>query len=312
MTLSGSNSRNVQDALGGLDGGAGEQLLAKRLILDAPGDLELSSAQEMAMLADIHDFGQILDSSPEQEELMLPTFAAAILRLLQSSRDQLDACLGNYRIIDVSMYLDGFTFADDQGVEVTGPFNRVPGETPEFVYDIKLCSQSATHMQGPHYFLEDGKPIDAFPIERFESKALVIDMPKRGEDMSRAELEELVGDADLESKAIIFRSGHMQELIDGKPLEAHTRPGLSMEGAKYLVEEKGVKMVAIDSVGVESRVSPNYEVNVYLCQNEIMILEGLVNLEEIKRDWVFIEAFPIKLAKVEGTPCRAIVKEPVE
>ncbi|MBL4694408.1 cyclase family protein [Candidatus Gracilibacteria bacterium] len=309
MTL--SNSRNIQDALGGLEGGAGEQLLAQKLIADAPGDLELTTAQEMAMLADVYNFGQILDSSPGQEALILPIFAVTILRLLRNSREQLEACLGNYKIIDVSMYLDGFTFADDQGVEVTGPFNRVPGETPEFVYDINLCSQSATHIQGPHYFLKDGRAIDTFPIERFESKALVVDMPKRGEDMTRAELEELVGDADLEGKAVIFRSGHMQELIDGMPLESNTRPGLSMEGAKYLVEEKGVKMVAIDSVGVESRVSPNYEVNVYLCENEIMILEGLVNLEEIKKDWVLIEAFPLKLAKVEGTPCRAIVKEAV-
>jgi arylformamidase len=215
----------------------------------------------------------------------------------------------NYRIIDLSMYLDGFTFADDQGVEVEGPFNRVPGNNPEFVYDLKICSQSATHIQGPHYFLEAGRPIDEFPLERFESDAFVVDMPKRGEDTTRSELSALVGELDLKGKAVLFRTGHMQQLIEGSPLEAHTRPGLSLEAAQYLVEEKGVSMVGIDSVGLESRQTQNYEVNVYLCENEIMILEGLVNLEQIKKDWVFVEAFPLKLEKVEGTPCRAIAKE---
>jgi len=207
------------------------------------------------------------------------------------------------------MYLDGFTFDEDQGVEVTGPFNRVPGTNPEFVYDLKLCTQSATHIQGPHYFLKEGRPIDEFSLDYFEADAFLVDMPKRGEDMSKEELEILLADVDLKDKAVLFRTGHMQELVDGLKLEPHTRPGLSLEAAQYLVEEKEIKMVGIDSVGVESRKTENYEVNVYLCHNEIMILEGLVNLEAIKKDWVFLEAFPIKLAKVEGTPCRAIVKE---
>ncbi len=215
----------------------------------------------------------------------------------------------NYRIIDISMYLDGFVFDEDQCIELEGPFNRVPGSNPEFVYDIKLCTQSGTHIQGPHYFLEDGQAIDEFSLDCFESDAFVVDMPKRGEDMSLEELKLAVGGIDLRGKAVLFRTGHMEELVNGKALESHSRPGLSLAAAKYLVEEKGVKMLGIDSVGFESRVTKNYEVNVYLCQNKILLLEGLVNLHSLKKDWVFVEAFPLKLAKVEGTPCRAIAKE---
>ena len=68
-------------------------------------------------------------------------------------------------------------------------------------------------------------------------------------------------------------------------------------------------MIGIDSVGLESRVSENYDVNVYLCSQGIIILECLVNLHSIKKHEVFLEAYPLKIKGVEGTPCRAIVKE---
>ena len=45
---------------------------------------------------------------------------------------------------------------------------------------MKLCTQSGTHIQGPHYFLKDEKKINKFPISSFEGKAIVIDIEKRG------------------------------------------------------------------------------------------------------------------------------------
>ena len=48
----------------------------------------------------------------------------------------------NYQIIDVSQWMHDFCFEGDQEFVVKGPFNRVPGKNPEFVYDFELCSQS--------------------------------------------------------------------------------------------------------------------------------------------------------------------------
>jgi kynurenine formamidase len=41
------------------------------------------------------------------------------------------------------------------------------------------------------------------------------------------------------------------------------------------------------------------------------LLEGLINLKEVKSRRFFLEAFPLKIRGVEGTPCRAIIKEPL-
>ena len=102
---------------------------------------------------------------------------------------------------------------------------------------------------------------------------------------------------------------NMDGIIKTGKVDNQQRPGLSVDAARYLVLEKQVKMIAIDSLGIESRSSKNYEVNTWLCKHQILILEGLVNLQSITRQQVFLEAFPLKIKDVEGTPCRAIIKE---
>lgn len=214
-----------------------------------------------------------------------------------------------YRIIDISILMDSFTFPSNPRLELQGPFNRVTGENREYVYDFTLCTQSGTHIQGSHYFLEDGKRISDYSLELFEGEALILDCVRRGEDMTREDFNSSLKNLDLNGKILILRTGHMEEIIESGVLERKQRPGISLEAARYLCEEKGIRMIAIDSVGVESHDSKNYEVNTYLCRRGVLILECLANLAEIRSNKVWLEAFPLKIAGVEGTPCRAIAKE---
>ena len=207
------------------------------------------------------------------------------------------------------MSMEDFLFPGDQPLTLDGPHNFLSGSNPEYIYTITMESQSGTHIQGPHYFLADGARIDSYPISRFEGPAHVIDLIKRGADTTADELRRLLGDLDLAGGILVLRTGHMAELIGGAVLESSTRPGLSLDAARYLVEDKGIAMIAIDSVGVESRETSNYEVNVYLCEHGVLILECLVNLESITGDELWLEAFPLKIRGVEGTPCRAIVRQ---
>ena len=219
--------------------------------------------------------------------------------------------MNNYRIIDVSQWMDDFLFCGDQEFIVSGPFNRVSGNNPEFVYDFKMCSQSGTHIQGPHYFLEFGNQIADFPLSSFEGVALLIDIEKRGVDTNRDDLATKLGTDSVSNEILVLRTGHMEEIIASGSNDPMKRPGLSLDAAAYLAEDCGVKMIAIDSIGVESRATENYEVNRFLCEKKVLLLEGLINLKEVKSRRFFLEAFPLKIRGVEGTPCRAIIKEPI-
>lgn len=219
--------------------------------------------------------------------------------------------MNEYRLVDVSMWMDDFDFTDDQTVEISGPVNRVSGANPEYVYDLSISSQSGTHVQGSHYFDKNGQSIEEYPLERFEGQAVCIDVEKRGVDTTVTDLKRKLNSVDLPDGILILRTGHMEEVITTGVLDPTSRPGLSLDAATWLVEEKGVELVAIDSVGIESRETQDYEVNVYFGQQDVLILEGLVNLHSISNTNVWLEAFPLKISGVEGTPCRAVVKEPL-
>ena len=216
-----------------------------------------------------------------------------------------------YRLVDVSCWMDDFRFPGDEPVTVTGPFNVVTGTNPEYVYHLSTPTQAGTHVQGPRYFVADGATIDEFPLDRFEGEAVLVDMPARGVDTQLTDLLDALDGRSLRDRILLLRSGHMDEVIrtGATDLDPARRPGVSLGAAAWLAHESGVRMIAIDSVGLESRTTSNYEVNVLLCRAGVLILEGLVNLGGVGDGRLWLEAFPLKVRGVEGTPCRAVVKE---
>lgn len=216
---------------------------------------------------------------------------------------------GEPRIIDVSQGLGAFAFPGNPGCIPEGPFNRVDGTNREYVYDLKICTQSGTHVQGPHYFLADGKRIENFPLEQFQGTACLLDVRSDGVDTTRADLELALAEFEELPEIVVFRSGNMERIIEAQEIVPEERPGLSLDAAQYLVQETPFKMLAIDSIGFESRETSNYEVNKLLCEHGILLLEGLVNLYSINTKYFYLQAFPLRIEGVEGSPCRAVVWE---
>ena len=213
----------------------------------------------------------------------------------------------NYRLIDISCPMEAFTFPGNPAVTVSGPFNRVPGNNPEFVYDVVMCTQSGTHIQGAHYFIKDGFKIEQYDIDRFDGPGILVDCRFVDTDVNVDFLKEKLGSLKLADRIILLRTDYFDNLV--KSHTSHpSRIGLSMLAANYLVEQK-VKMIGIDSPGVESRVTKNFEVNRFLCERNVLLLEGLMNLSAIQSQNFWVSCFPLKLSGVEGTPCRAVVRE---
>lgn len=217
---------------------------------------------------------------------------------------------GRWHLHDVTCPLDAVNFPGDRPVAVHGPLNVLAGTDPEYFYNIDLTTQSGTHVQAPHCFLRDGARVGDVPLGRFEGWAHVVDAPRRGTDTTIDDVRAALDGVDLAGRIVVLRTGHMDELAAGAPLDGATRPGLAMEAAQWLVA-RGVSMVGIDSVGLESRASTCYAVNVFLCESDVLILEGLLGLDALDAALpAWLEAFPLRLGGVEGTPCRAVVRQP--
>ena len=210
--------------------------------------------------------------------------------------------LEGWRLFDVTQGMEAFRFPGNPGLEVRGPFNRVEGEVREYVYDLSFCSQTGTHVQGAHYFLPRGDRIEAYPLESFSGSCAVVDLTRRGEDTEAEELESLLDPAVWDCPALVFRTGHTEELLD-----TARRPGLSPAAARLLTERGRFRLVGIDSVGLESRRSRSFEVCRHFGAAGVLLLEGLAGLGRLEGRYGLLQAFPLKIRGVEGTPCRAVI-----
>ena len=205
--------------------------------------------------------------------------------------------------IDLSIDMQAFTFKGNPPFTLTKAINRIEGSNPEYVYDYIGCTQTGTHVQGAHYFNRLGKKIDQYPLERFYGLAYMIDWSYSAGTLSLADCKEKMAGYGGQ-KILVIRSGFMSHRMKHLISDAD-RCGLSMEAAAYLVE-LGIQMIGIDAPGVEPRSNKNYEVNVFLGEKDILLLECLSNLELIPSSAFTLSAFPLKITGVEGTPCRAV------
>ncbi len=216
------------------------------------------------------------------------------------------------RLIDLSLPLapGRAYFPGDPPVEIEGPYNALEGPVREYCYRLHLPTQAGTHIQGPHYFLAEGRPIAAFPLERFEGPAYVLDV--RGLPLFTPQSLAPLAGVDLHGAIVLFHSGYMARLLAAAtPAElarlVAAKPGLSL-GAAIELAERGVSMLGIDSAGLEPGGDLGYPVNRYLCEREVLILEGLTNLDQLPPAGAWLQAFPLPVPGVEGTPCRAVAR----
>jgi kynurenine formamidase len=223
-----------------------------------------------------------------------------------------------YEIVDLSLPLNeaGIFFPGDRAPEVRGPFSFVPGEHREFVYEVEMSTQAGTHIQGQHYFIEEGKRIEEYPLARFEGPARVVDC--RGLQRIEADfLGRALPDLHLDAWMLLFFTGFTAELLARKSargglldlVDLADKPGLTADGASFLLE-RGARFLGIDSVGFEPHPTQDHAINRLLCRHDVLLLENLTRLELVPETGAWLECFPLPLAGVEGTPCRAIAKAP--
>ena len=111
---------------------------------------------------------------------------------------------------------------------------------------------------------------------------------------------------------VLIRTGRMALYENDEAFEAEA-PGLTLEGARYLVEEGGAMSVGADNLSFEafpSDVAGDYvPVHTYLLAQQGVTLMELVNLEALSRDRIYEFAFvsgPLRLRGASAAPARPL------
>jgi kynurenine formamidase len=83
-------------------------------------------------------------------------------------------------------------------------------------------------------------------------------------------------------------------------------PGLHPEAATWLVRERQVKAVGIDTASIDYGQSTKFETHIALLSRNVPVFENLSNLHELPPRGFDVIALPMKIAGGTGGPLRII------
>lgn len=176
---------------------------------------------------------------------------------------------------------------------------------------MHLYSHAGTHMDAPLHFLDGGGTIDQVPLSKCIGPALVV-------DLSYKEPNSLITVADLGAFAGRIEAGSRLLLrtdwdrYADRPEFRTDMPRISAELAQWLAERPiallGVQTPSVASLRPENKAEL-VEVHQILLKAEIVIVEGLANLSELRREVVTLIALPLKVTGCDGSPARPVAIE---
>ncbi len=168
------------------------------------------------------------------------------------------------------------------------------------ISQIVMSSHQGTHLDAMYHFLDDGKTIDQMPLEWFYGIAHVIRIPKNAkEEIIVADLKPFEDLYTPEAK-IIYETGWHKHF--GEDNFFSEFPSLTQEAACYLAS-KNIRMLGMDT---PTPGNDWYELHHdILLPKEIVIVEGLANLDQVPDKFTFI-GFPLNFKGRDGSPIRAV------
>jgi len=220
------------------------------------------------------------------------------------------AYLTQGRIIDLSKKV---TPGNAEGPLDTGKrkyeiqsFTFPPGE---IMHTIEMESHISTHIEAPSHYVpvrhgRSANDVSEVALERFFGMAVLVvcqDLPPK-----TAIGKEILERFPIQENDIV--------LIGRCPHQKGDRCYLAKEGIEYLLQKK-IKMVGVDDTVFPEdpqyamKDLEKYFAHDYFLSNEIPIIEGLANLEGLRKARFLFFGFPAKMGGLESFPIRAVAIE---
>ncbi len=83
-------------------------------------------------------------------------------------------------------------------------------------------------------------------------------------------------------------------------------PGLHPDAAKWLVENRKINAVGLDTASIDFGQSKLFQSHRILCKNNIPPIENVANLNQLPETGAYVVALPMKIAGGSGAPLRIV------
>jgi kynurenine formamidase len=206
------------------------------------------------------------------------------------------------------------------------------GVTPGGYYyaanNFFTSEHGGTHIDAPVHFAQGAQPVDQIPLDRLFGRVVIVDVVEQSEknadyqvttdDFMTAEREQGAIPSDA---IVLIRTGFSRRWPDaatylgtaerGEAAVAKLHfPGLHPDAARWIVGNRPIKAIGIDTASIDYGQSTMYESHRVLYAKNIPAFENLNALERLPLRGASIVALPMKIGGGSGAPLRAVAIVP--
>ncbi|WP_422106391.1 cyclase family protein [Winogradskyella sp.] len=192
--------------------------------------------------------------------------------------------------------------------------------------NFETAEHGGTHIDAPIHFSKGKQSVEEIPLEKLVGSAIKIDVRANAnnnpdylvsvEDFTTWEKEH--GQIP-EGAIVLLDTGHAKHYPDKlKYLGTDQRgpeaikllhfPGLSPEAATWLVENRSINSIGIDTPSIDYGQSEYFKSHVILLSENIPAFENITNLDQLPPKGFEVIALPMKIKDGSGAPLRIIAK----
>jgi len=192
------------------------------------------------------------------------------------------------------------------------------------------AEHGGTHLDAPVHFAAGGWTTERVPLDRLIGAAAVVDVT----EASARDRDHLVSVADFErweqvhgklgpGTLVLIRTGYSARWPDAASYLGTAErgpaavpklhfPGLDPAAARWLIEQRRVKAVGIDTASIDRGQSTSFEAHRVLASHNVPVFENLAALEQLPPRGATVIALPAKIEGGSGGPLRAIALLPTD
>jgi kynurenine formamidase len=193
---------------------------------------------------------------------------------------------------------------------------------------FRSAEHGGTHIDAPIHFAEQGRSVDAIPLEQLLGPAFVVDVSAAAAndadyEVSAADLQRFEAEHGRLAQGciVLLRTGFGERWpdrtsylgTDERGPEAVAKlhfPGLAPEAARWLVDERAISAIGIDTASIDHGPSTHFQSHRILSAANLPAFENLAHLERLPPTGAFVIALPMKIAGGSGGPLRIVAALP--
>jgi len=179
-----------------------------------------------------------------------------------------------------------------------------------------------THFDAPIHFAEDGKTVDQIGIDQLNGPGILVDV--RSQAANDRDYQITAGDLQAweeehgqipDGAIVLFNTGFWKfypdklaytgtDLSGQEGVDNLSFPGIHPDAATWLVENRDIKAVGLDTPSIDYGKSSDFLTHRILFAQGVTAYENLAHLDDLPPDGFWVMAFPMKIRGGSGAPLR--------